>query len=114
MSDTQNAKNLILKYLEAWESAPQDRIDDVLDPFVSDGYRFRGVRPFNELSGVEEVSSGVWRPMRAAFTALQRRQDIFMAGENRIDGTLWVTSMGKLMVCSTAPGSASRRPVRSC
>ena len=35
--------------------------------------------------------------MREAFTSLQRRQDIFMAGENRIDGTLWVTSMGKLM-----------------
>ena len=97
MRDTQNAKNLVLRYLEAWESAEHDRIDDVLDRFVNDDYRFRGVHPFNELSGVEEVSSVVWRPMRAAFTALQRRQDIFMAGQNRIDGTLWVTSMGKLM-----------------
>ena len=97
MSDTQHAKNLVLKYLEAWESAPHEAIDDVLGPFVSDDYSFRGVHPFNELSGIDEVSSAVWRPMREAFTALQRRQDIFMAGENRIDGTLWVTSMGKLM-----------------
>ena len=97
MSDMQNAKNLVLKYLEAWESAPHDRIDDVLGPFVSDDYRFRGVHPFNELSGIHEVCSAVWWPMREAFSALQRRQDIFMAGENRIDGTLWVTSMGKLM-----------------
>ena len=97
MSDTQNAKSLVLRYFEAWESAPHDWIRDALHPFVSEDYRFRGVHPFNELSGLDEVGSAVWRPMREAFTALQRRQDILMAGENRIDGTLWVTSMGKLM-----------------
>ena len=32
MSGAQNAKNLVLKYLEAWESAPPDRIDDDISP----------------------------------------------------------------------------------
>ena len=112
MSDTQHAKDLVLKYFEAWESAPHDRIDDVLGPFVNDDYRFRGVHPFNELSGLDEVSSAVWRPMREAFTALQRRQDIFTAGENRIDGTCGSPAWASSWVCSTAPGSASRRPAR--
>ena len=42
MSDTQNAKNLVLRYFEAWESAPHDRIDDVLRPFVQRRLSFPG------------------------------------------------------------------------
>ena len=38
-------------------------------------------------------------PLRASLTRLQRRQDVFFAGRNEIDGFqgVWVVSMGHLM-----------------
>ena len=46
----------------------------------------------------------MWKPLRDAFAALQRRQNVFMAGPNRLDGSMWVTSMGKFMGLFEAQG----------
>ncbi|KMW57894.1 hypothetical protein AIOL_002862 [Candidatus Rhodobacter oscarellae] len=59
---------------------------------------WRGFHPFGEIIGAAAVSEQVWRPMRAAITSLQRRMDIFFAGENYLPaGGRWVVSMGHLM-----------------
>ena len=97
MSRAQNAKAIVLDYFEKLEAAPTDGASQAIRKFVGADYRFRGVHPFNELEGVEHVAANVWQPMRDAFSTLQRRQDIFMAAPNLIDGTMWVTSMGKFM-----------------
>ena len=97
MNDRQTAKATVLRYFESLEAASPDGIVDALSANVDSGYRFRGVHPFNELGNVNDVASNVWRPLKQSFTALQRRQDIFMAGPNRIDGQMWVTSMGCFM-----------------
>ena len=97
MSDTQQAKAVVLDLFAKLEAASPDGIGDVISEFVNGDYRFRGVHPFNELEGVDSVAATVWRPMHESFTSLQRRQDIFMAAPNLIDGNLWVTSMGKFM-----------------
>ena len=91
----QSAKALVLDYLRAAENAPPDRIAATIEQFATAEYRFRGVHPFNELDGAEAVAATVWQPLRESLTPMQRRQDIFFAGPNFIDGTLWVTSMGK-------------------
>ncbi len=91
----QSAKALVLDYLRATENAPPDRIAATIKQFATAEYRFRGVHPFNELDGAEAVAATVWQPLRESLTPMQRRQDIFFAGPNFIDGTLWVTSMGK-------------------
>lgn len=97
MADIQESKALVLRYFEEFEAAAPDRIADVIDRYASIDYRFRGVHPFNELGSTAETAATVWQPLRTAFTRMQRRQDIFMAGPNRIDGTTWVTSMGQFL-----------------
>jgi hypothetical protein len=97
MSDIQQAKTVVLDYFTALESASVDDLAGVIAEHVAPGYGFRGVHPFNELDGAAEVAETVWQPLRESFTAMQRRQDIFMAGPNLIDGNMWVTSMGKFM-----------------
>ncbi|GMG87931.1 nuclear transport factor 2 family protein [Biformimicrobium ophioploci] len=97
MQDFQQEKALVRQYLADMESASADAVESVMAGYAADDYRFYGVHPFNELSGVAEVAAKVWRPLKQALTRMQRRQDVFMAGESEIDGDRWVTSMGHFM-----------------
>jgi len=97
MADYQDSKALVLQFYEELEAASAHDVGRVLNRFTSSDYQFRGVHPFNEIDGADAVADTVWKPLRNAFTAMQRRQDIFMAGTNSEDGDVWVTSMGKFM-----------------
>jgi len=97
VTDIQKSKALVLEYFEALQSAPEGEAGSTVERFVGTDYRFRGVHPFNELGSASDVAKSVWEPLRSALSSLQRRQDIFFAGPNLIDDTLWVTSMGKFM-----------------
>ncbi len=97
MSDYQDSKALVLQLYEELEAASADDVGNILSRYTSSDYQFRGVHPFNEIDGADAVADTVWKPLCSAFTAMQRRQDIFMAGANNEDGTEWVTSMGKFM-----------------
>jgi hypothetical protein len=97
MTTLQDCKSLVLRYFAEMERAGPADLASVAARFAASNYRFRGVHPFNEMDGTDRVAATVWEPMRASFTRLQRRQDVFMAGPNLIDGTLWVTSMGKFL-----------------
>ena len=95
--EIQSAKAIVLEYFRATEAAAPDRIAPAIEQYAAADYHFRGVHPFNELDGPEAVAATIWQPLRESLTPMQRRQDIFFAGPNIIDGTLWVTSMGKFM-----------------
>ena len=97
MREIQTAKTAVRRFFEEFEAASPDDVVTVLSRHTAGDYRFRGVHPFNEIAGVQETASRVWGPLRHAVAPLQRRQNIFMAGPNRLDGSLWVTSMGKFM-----------------
>jgi len=97
MTDMQGSKALVLQYFEEFEAASPGHIAKVVERYAGAGYRFRGVHPFNEPGGAGETAATVWQPLLRAFTSMQRRQDIFMAGPDRTDGRMWVTSMGKFM-----------------
>ena len=97
MPDYQDSKALVLNFYEELEAASADRVGSVLNRYTSSDYQFRGVHPFNEIAGADAVADTVWKPLLRSFTAMQRRQDIFMAGTNSQDGTEWVTSMGQFM-----------------
>ncbi len=97
MPNYQDSKALVLKYYAELEAASADQVAGVLDRYTDSDYQFRGVHPFNEIDGSANVANTVWKPLLRAFTAMQRRQDIFMAGSNNEDGTTWVTSMGQFM-----------------
>jgi predicted ester cyclase len=55
--------------------------------------------------GAKAVAETFWAPLLTSLTSLQRREDIFFAGLNEIDGFtgVWVVSMGHLMGLFDAP-----------
>jgi hypothetical protein len=63
------------------------------------------MHPFYEHHGAAAVAQSFWSPFLTAMTKVQRRQDIFIAGRNEIDGfkSVWVISMGHLMGLFDAP-----------
>jgi predicted ester cyclase len=97
MADYQVNKTLMLNFYRELEAAPAVDAGKVLSRYMSNDYHFRGVHPFNELEGADAVTDILWKPLLGAFTKLQRRQDIFMAGTNEKDGNEWVISMGHFM-----------------
>jgi hypothetical protein len=61
--------------------------------------------PFDERTARKAVAETFWSPLLTSLTSLQRREDIFFAGLNEIDGFtgVWVVSMGHLMGLFDAP-----------
>ena len=99
MSDFQAEKQLVLDYYAALDGASGDGIADALASYTAPDYLWRGFHPFHEQHGAAAVAAAFWQPFRDAFRHMQRRQDIFIAGRNEIDGfqSVWVVSMGHLM-----------------
>ena len=97
MSDYQVSKSLVLEYFEHLESSNTNEIVSVLKAYQSPDCEFYGSYPFNEQRGPEAIAAAFWEPLYKAFTPVQRRQDIFMAGTNEISGDEWVMSMGHFM-----------------
>ncbi len=97
MNDHQEQKALVLKYFAEMEAAGADGVADVLRRYTSDDYQFLGVHPFNELKGAAAVAEQVWQPLYEAWSPIQRRQDVFIAGTSEIHGDQWVMSMGHLL-----------------
>lgn len=97
MSDFQPAKTLVLDYFRDMEAADADSIQAVLARYCSADCEWLGSYPFREQQGVDAIANVFWQPLYKAFTGLQRRQDIFMAGKSEINGEHWVMSMGHFM-----------------
>ena len=93
----QPEKETVLDFYQALDRSDSN-LSEVFERYTSDDYSWRGYYPFGELNKSECVAL-FWKPLRASFQHLQRRQDIFFAGQNEIDGfnTTWVVSMGHLM-----------------
>ena len=98
-SGFQAEKALVRAYHHALDEAPPDSIAEALERFVAPDWHWRGMHPFHEQVSASAVADVFWRPLRRALNALQRRPDIFIAGQNYIDefGGVWVTEMGHLM-----------------
>lgn len=103
MGDFSQIKQIARTYIEAMDTACADTVEEVLRDFVSSDYRFRGVYPFRELDGVKSTAATFWGPLMRSVTSLQRRQDIFIAGDNEISSGTWVMSMGHLMGLFDSP-----------
>ncbi|MEM8856549.1 MAG: nuclear transport factor 2 family protein, partial [Pseudomonadota bacterium] len=101
----QAEKALVLKHYEALAGAEPSCAATTLAKHTAPHWRFRGVHPIHEKVGAKAVAATFWSPFLAAFSKVQRRQDIFVAGLNEIDGFKgrWVLSMGHLMGLFDAP-----------
>ncbi len=104
-NDLQGAKSLVRAYYAALDGASPEALGPVMTQYIAPDYLWRGCHPFHELTSGQEVAARFWAPLRRALTALQRRQDIFIAGRNTLDaaGAVWVVSMGHLMGLHDAP-----------
>ena len=99
MSGFQEEKRIVRDYYEALDASPTSRITQTLKEHTADKYTWRAFHPFHMQTDVEQVSQLFWRPFRTAVTHVQRRMDVFFAGNNFIDdgGSVWVCSMGHMM-----------------
>ena len=110
----QHSKAVVLDHLAAIDDAPTPALADAIAAGVSDGYRWRGVHPFNELEGAEAVASSFWAPLREAFSPVQRRPDVFLAGGNTSGDGVWVCEMGHLLGLFDRPWLAIPPTNRMC
>ena len=101
----QNEKALVRAHYAALAGARPDTVADILAKRTAPDWLWRGFHPWHEQEGAQAVGAAFWAPFLGAFTRVQRRQDIFFAGRNEIDGfqSVWVVSMGHLMGLFDAP-----------
>lgn len=94
MTQLQSAKTLVRNYYAAIDD---DSLAAVVR-FCAPDALWRGYHPFNEIREPIEVAKQFWLPLKTSVTRMQRRLDLFMAGDNGLeDGGVWVASMGHLM-----------------
>ena len=75
-----------------------DDLAGAMAPYYAPNLLWRGYCPFYEQNGINAVVDTFWTPLRHSLKHMQRRQDIFFAGENVTDhGGTWIVSMGHLM-----------------
>ncbi|MFL8675718.1 nuclear transport factor 2 family protein [Clostridioides sp. GD02404] len=97
MGKYQGSKQVVRNYFEALENANVDEVKNVLNEYMKSDYNWKGVYPFREQEGIENVADVFWKPLKNSLSNMQRRQDIFIAGTNEIDNSEWVMSMGHFM-----------------
>lgn len=99
MPDFQDSKALVRQFHDELDAAEGDEINAVIRRYTTEDYHWRGMHPFYEQHGADDVAEVFWKPFRSSFTSVQRRPDVFMAGLNDCDGfeSEWVCCMGHLM-----------------
>ncbi len=105
MTDFTEEKQIITDLYRDLDTASPEATKAALKHHYAPNHIWRGYHPFDEIHGSEAVADQFWAPLKTALTHLQRRQDVFMAGKNEMDGftSTWVVSMGHLMGLFDAP-----------
>lgn len=105
MTDFTEEKQLITGLYRDLDASSPETAKAVLTHHYAPNHIWRGYHPFDEIHDPEAVAERFWAPLKTALTHLQRRQDVFMAGKNEVDGfaSTWVVSMGHLMGLFDAP-----------
>lgn len=89
-------KNLVRDYFNDLEKCSSSQVPKILEKYMSNEYTWEGVFPFLDQKGINNVSNTFWIPLKETLTYMQRRQDVFIAGTDKI-GKTWVMSMGQFM-----------------
>ena len=99
MGDFQAQKHIIRAAQAAFDRASIERLTDTLTGLTTPDYHWRGMHPFYEKDGAESVCDEFWIPLKTSLKHLQRREDIFFAGQNiyQSDNEVWTCSMGHFM-----------------
>ena len=91
-------KKLIREYFEEFENSSIENLEGIFDKYMVEDYNWKGVYPFREITNKKDVLEKFWKPLKLSLKHLQRRQDIFIGGNNEINSDeIWVMSMGHFM-----------------
>ena len=101
----QNEKKIVLDFYNSVQKCRTDEIPEILSLHYSENIIWRGFHPFNEIQGIMRLYTDFWEPLKKSFSNLQRRMDIFFAGNNSLSSNrdVWVVSMGHLMGLFDSP-----------
>ncbi len=101
----QAAKRTVRAAHDALEASADEALAQTLSAHTTDDYTWRGVRPFYELASVPAVVDTFWAPLRKSFSALERREQVFLAGHNNAGNPddIWTASMGHFFGLFDAP-----------
>lgn len=97
ISAAKSAKATVRRFRSDLAAAPAEGLRDALASHFSDDFCGYASHPWRELAGAEALTERLLCPLLAAFTGLQRREDIFFAGMNPYDKSPWVLGYGHLM-----------------
>lgn len=98
MSNYINEKKLVREYFNELENSSLENLELIFNRYVANEYNWKGVYPFREITDKYEVINKFWRPLKNSIKFLQRRQDIFIGGNNEINPSeTWIMSMGHFM-----------------
>lgn len=105
MNELQDAKALVQAHYADLENATKKDVGQILARRMAPDCLWRGVTPFEVQHGPEAITRTFWDPFLTSFRSVQRREDIFFAGRNEIDGfsSVWTMSMGHLLALFDAP-----------
>ena len=105
MDVLQDAKRVVLAHFDAIASASSETMATALAKQTAPDWHWRGMHPFHEQHGAEDVAEVFWSPLSQSLTSIQRRQDVFFSGKNMIDDFegVWVVSMGHLLALFDQP-----------
>ncbi|MFK7901845.1 MAG: hypothetical protein AB8B49_03280 [Nitratireductor sp.] len=73
------------------ESSNEDLEQNINALFTKD-VAWRGSEPMNEQNGTKALLENIWRPLKASFPDMERRDSIFMAGT--YEGRQYIASVG--------------------
>lgn len=110
MTDFQSEKALVRAHQAAIAAAPPEAMAEALATHTTPDWHWRGMCPIYEHRGAEAVARAFWTPLCTSLSRLQRREDIFFAGRNEVDGfaSTWVASMGHFLGLFDAPWLGTR------
>jgi len=102
MGKFSESKKVVRNYLEELENVDVNTILTVIEKYTDEkSFSWKGYWPYREEIDAKTCVEKFWKPFLTAFKHLQRREDLFFAGENIVEGGYkggqWVLSMGHFM-----------------
>lgn len=94
-----DTKRIIRQFRDDFDTFDAKKMTAAVDRSAERDLLWRGMHPFGEILGAQSVIDQFWSPLTAALKHMQRREDIFLCGENDADGGagVWTCSMGHFM-----------------
>ncbi|MEO9573725.1 MAG: ester cyclase [Tateyamaria sp.] len=104
MIDFSHAKACVQAHHAAMAGATSETVTRALSQHMAPEATWRGMHPFHVQNGPQSVAEVFWTPFLQAMSRVQRREDVFFAGDNYLEsGGRWVASMGHFMALFDAP-----------